>query len=126
MKKNTEKKTMIAKVRGRLETAEKNLIALVAAFMLQTVQYVSADNGQAAPAAGTAKGDSSGFNSVLDTVLNWGGKAGLAVVMVGGIMFAFSFKNNDAEQKTSAIQTMIAGIIVTGVCALGRSGFGLG
>jgi len=110
-----------------LKKLKKRLYSLAATFLVTcyTMATAYADNPQPAGNAAPAAADTGGFNSVIDTVLKWGGTAGLAVIMVGGIMFAFAFKNNDPEQKTSAIQTMVAGIIVAAVCGLGRAGFGL-
>jgi len=109
-----------------LKKLKKRLYSLAATFLVTcyTMATAYADDPQGGGSA-PAAADTGGFNSVIDTVLKWGGTAGLAVIMVGGIMFAFAFKNNDPEQKTPAIQTMVAGIIVAAVCGLGRAGFGL-
>lgn len=123
-----EKKTETKNIRAKLEKVEKKLISLIAAATLQlTPVVVSAEDngGGGAAAAGGSGGDTTGFYHTIDTVLNIGTKGGIAVVIVGGIMFAFAYRNNSPDEKTNAIQTMISGVIVTALCAGGRAAFGL-
>jgi len=55
------------------------------------------------------------FNTLTKFAAGWVAKAGLVGVMIGGIQFAFAFKDNNAGAKVLAIKGMIAGIIVSAV-----------
>lgn len=63
-------------------------------------------------------GDADGaFDAVFDFFKKWIGKAGVVVGFVGGVMFCFAIKNNDAEQKQAGLLTMIAGFAVAALCS---------
>lgn len=55
------------------------------------------------------------FNNVIGFFATWLGRAGLVVALIGGIMFGFAIKNDDADSKQRGITTMIAGIVVFAV-----------
>jgi len=57
------------------------------------------------------------FDSVIEFLVPWIEKLGGVVMLVGGIMFALGFKNDDADSRTRGVQTMIAGGIVIAVGA---------
>ena len=63
-------------------------------------------------------GDADGaFDAVFTFFKKWIGKAGVVVGFVGGVMFCFAIKNNDAEQKQAGLLTMIAGFAVAALCS---------
>lgn len=49
------------------------------------------------------------WQQVTGQVGDWIQKLGGVVCGLGGIMFALGFKNDDADQKTRGLQTMVAG-----------------
>ena len=57
------------------------------------------------------------FDAVIAFLVPWIEKLGGVVMLVGGIMFALGFKNDDADSKTRGLQTMIAGGITIAVGA---------
>ncbi len=84
-----------------------------------------ADVVQQQPASsGSTEGDTT-FTSIVDFFGKWIGRAGLLVAFVGGIMFAFAVKNNDAEQKQNALLTLIAGFMVAAICSQRATLFGI-
>lgn len=52
------------------------------------------------------------FNQVIEFFAKWIGRIGLVVAFVGGIMFAFAIKNEDAEAKTRGLMTLASGFVV--------------
>jgi len=72
----------------------------------------------AAPAAG-GTGDTAlaKWNAVIGFLVPWIQRLGGVVMLIGGIMFGLAFKNDDADGKTRALQTLVAGAIVIAVGA---------
>ena len=60
----------------------------------------------------------------VDFVCDWLIKIGGVVMLVGGVMFALSFQREDAEGKSRALMTIMAGGMVVGI-ALSKNLFGL-
>ena len=58
------------------------------------------------------------WNTISGLIGTWVTRLGAVVMFVGGIMFGLGWKNDDAEQKSRGISTLIAGAIVTAVAAL--------
>ena len=56
--------------------------------------------------------------TISNIVGTWVTRLGAVVMFVGGVMFGLGWKNDDAEQKSRGISTLIAGAIVTAVAAL--------
>ena len=83
-----------------------------------------ADVAPQQPAGAETTGDTT-FTSIVDFFGKWLGRAGLLVAFVGGIMFAFAVKNNDAEQKQNALLTLIAGFMVAAICSQRATLFGI-
>jgi len=57
------------------------------------------------------------WNTVRDLVKKWVTRLGGVVMFVGGIMFGLGWKNDDAEQKSRGVGTLISGAIVTALSA---------
>lgn len=69
-----------------------------------------------APAAGD---DGSGsYAQVFNFFIKWIRRIGVAVALIGAVMFGFSFKNNDAEQKQNGLMTMASGFIVAAIVTI--------
>lgn len=58
------------------------------------------------------------WTTISDLMETWVTRLGGVVMFVGGVMFGLGWKNNDAEQKSQGISTIIAGAIVIAVAAL--------
>jgi len=58
------------------------------------------------------------WGTVADLIGTWITRLGAVVMFVGGVMFGLGWKNDDAEQKSRGVSTIIAGAIVTAVAAL--------
>ena len=70
-----------------------------------------------APVGGEASAEA--LWTTLSTLIGkWVLRLGGVVVFVGGVMFALGWKNDDAEQKTRGIQTIIAGAIVMALAGM--------
>ena len=57
------------------------------------------------------------WDAVIGFLMPWIGRLGGVVMLLGGIMFALGFKNDDVDGKTRGLQTLIAGAIVIAVGA---------
>jgi len=88
---------------------KKALIALIA-----LVVFIFPDT---VFAAGSAKAESL-WSVIADLINKWVTRLGAVVMFVGGIMFGMGWKNDDAEQKSRGISTLIAGAIVTVVAGM--------
>ena len=58
------------------------------------------------------------WTTISGLIQTWVTRLGAVVMFVGGIMFGLGWKNDDAEQKSRGISTIIAGAIVTAIAAL--------
>ena len=56
------------------------------------------------------------WNAIVKFFVKWIKRIGLLVAFVGGIMFAFAFKSNDADQKEKALWVLGAGFIASALC----------
>lgn len=68
--------------------------------------------------------NTSSIDTFIDFVCDWLIKIGGVVMLVGGVMFALSFQREDAEGKSRALMTIMAGGMVVGI-ALSKNLFGL-
>lgn len=82
------------------------VVILVVTLMVSSLAFATAANADTM------------WNAVMNLIKTWVIRLGLVVLLVGGIMFGLGFKNDDAEQKTRGVNTMIAGGIVTAVAGL--------
>lgn len=58
------------------------------------------------------------WTKISGLMKTWVTRLGGVVMFVGGVMFGLGWKNNDAEQKSQGISTIVAGAIVVAVAAL--------
>lgn len=56
------------------------------------------------------------WNQTVSIFVKWIGRIGGLVAFVGAIMFAFAFKNKDADAKETALWTFGSGFIVAAIC----------
>jgi predicted membrane channel-forming protein YqfA (hemolysin III family) len=66
------------------------------------------------------------WNTLSDLIGTWVLRLGGVVMFVGGVMFGLGWKNDDAEQKSRGVQTMIAGAIVMALAGMVGTFFGTG
>jgi len=66
-------------------------------------------------AAPAATGAEAQWDAVIEFLVPWIQRLGGVVMLLGGIMFGLAFKNDDADGKTRALQTLVAGAIVIAV-----------
>ena len=79
-------------------------------------ELIPSIHAHAAEEDGAAGGSAdSSFTTVINFFVKWIGRIGGVVAFVGAVMFALAIKNNDAEQKQSALLTMIAGFVAAAV-----------
>jgi len=55
------------------------------------------------------------WDNVMDFIVPWIGRLGGAIMLVGGVMFALGWKNDDVDGRARGLQTLIAGAIVVAV-----------
>ena len=96
----------------RTDDSDENQVITSADFELIPSIHAHAAEGGGAASGGSA--DSS-FTTVINFFVKWIGRIGGVVAFVGAVMFALAIKNNDAEQKQSALLTMIAGFVAAAV-----------
>ena len=78
----------------------------------------AAGGGTTPPASGSgsASADAS-YTKVVNFFVTWIRRIGALVAMIGAIMFGLAIKNNEAEQKTQGLLTMVAGFVVVAITA---------
>ena len=82
-------------------------VALVA-----LVLFIFPDTVLAGPDAGAL------WDQITGLIGEWVTRLGAVVMFVGGVMFGLGWKNDDAEQKSRGVSSMIAGAIVIAVAQL--------
>ena len=88
------------------------LYIVLCSFMLSTTSVYALNS------------NTSSIDTFIDFVCDWLIKIGGVVMLVGGVMFALSFQREDAEGKSRALMTIMAGGMVVGI-ALSKNLFGL-
>lgn len=68
--------------------------------------------------------NTSSIDTFIDFICDWLVKIGGVVMLIGGVMFALSFQRDDAEGKSRALMTLMAGGMVAGI-AVAKNIFGL-
>lgn len=63
------------------------------------------------------------WDEVAGLLETWVTRLGGVVMFVGGVLFGLGWKNNDAEQKSQGISTLVAGAIVVAVAAMTQTFF---
>lgn len=81
-------------------------------FILSTSQVYALDS------------NTSSIDTFIQFVCDWLVKIGGVVMLVGAVMFALSWQRDDAEGKSRALMTVMAGGMVVGV-GLSKGLFGL-
>ena len=64
-------------------------------------------------AGGAADPADSLWNTLRDLIGKWVTRLGMVIMFIGGVMFALGWKQEDASQKSTGINTIIAGAIAT-------------
>jgi hypothetical protein len=85
-------------------------------FTFVGVLFFNYEVGMAAQPAGGDAGVQQ-WNAIINMLLPWINRLGAVVMLLGGIMFGLAFKNDDADGKTRALQTLVAGGVVIAVGA---------
>ena len=73
--------------------------------------------------ATTASGADASFDNMIDFITTWFTRIGLAVGLVGGIMFGLAIKDDNADGKQRGLMTLVAGLVVAAICAAARTMF---
>lgn len=101
-----------------IEMHKKILLMLTAAYITCIFNaattmsaYASSTSGSSGTSTGTTDPDAM-FDQIIVFFASWIGRIGLVVAFVGGVMFAFAIKNEDAEAKTRALMTLVSGFVV--------------
>lgn len=71
----------------------------------------------------TASNADTSFDSMIDFITTWFTRIGLAVGLVGGIMFGLAIKDDNADGKQRGLMTLVAGLVVAAICAAARTMF---
>lgn|GEM_PF-1152617 len=58
------------------------------------------------------------WGAIQELIGTWVTRLGGVVMFVGGVMFGLGWKNDDAEQKSRGMQTIIAGAIVAAIAGM--------
>ncbi|MDE6017057.1 MAG: hypothetical protein K2H41_15435 [Acetatifactor sp.] len=80
--------------------------------LLCPVAVAAADDPPAAPSSTSAEDK---WDTIIGFITPWIQRLGGVVILIGAIEFGLAWKNDDAEQKTKGMRTIIAGCIVWAV-----------
>lgn len=86
-------------------------ISTMIAMSMATAVSAFAD-GEGGGGGGLGNAGEDEFNQLIGFFALWIGRIGMVVAFVGGIMFGLAVKNEDSEQKTRGLMTMVSGFIV--------------
>lgn len=87
------------------------LTTFIVMNMSTAVSAFAASNGGGGGGTISNEGDDA-FFALVGFFCTWIGRIGLLVAFIGGIMFGFAIKNDEADQKQRGIMTLAAGFIV--------------
>ena len=105
-------KKLISGVKCSFKKVVNVLYIVLCSFILSTTRVYALNS------------NTSSIVTFIDFVCDWLIKIGGVVMLVGGVMFALSFQREDAEGKSRALMTIMAGGMVVGI-ALSKNLFGL-
>lgn len=111
--KNTAKhsvKGFIAALNAKRKKIMLSISTMVAMSMVTAISAF-ADDTASGTGANLNAGDEA-FFQVLGFFCTWIGRVGLVIAFVGGTMFGFAIKSEDAESKQRGLTTLAAGFIV--------------
>ena len=121
-------KDTITRIKMRLSSVSyflnKNMYVIAGLFVFVALGTIGLA-AEPASAASSATANSL-WNTLTVTTQTWVTRLGGVVMFVGGIMFGLGWKNDDAEQKSRGISTIISGAIVVAVAAMAGQFFGGG
>lgn len=65
----------------------------------------------------SAKANTEQLDSLIEYILSWIIRVGIAIAVFGGIQTALGFKNDDADAKVRGLKTFVSGLMVSGIAA---------
>ena len=111
-KQNAERNPLARFFSGAKKKCRKVITTVSTMVTMAMVSAVTAfAEGEGGGGGGTVDGEAA-FNQVIGFFATWIGRIGLVVAFVGGIMFALTIKNDDAEAKTRGLMTLASGFVV--------------
>ncbi len=102
-------KRFFSVLNGKRQKIALSVMTAISFAMVNTI-YAFAESGSGTDPDFTAGDDA--FFSVLGFFCTWIGRIGLVIAFVGGIMFGFSIKNDDADSKQRGLTALASGFIV--------------
>lgn len=120
MKTNEKKENKLVKATKKGCGKVMRFLSMSLTMAMFYVTTVGATAASPAPSPAPAGGDAAEtlWTTLTALIGKWVLRLGGVVVFVGGVMFALGWKNDDAEQKTRGIQTVIAGAIVMALAGM--------
>ncbi len=95
----------------RLNEKRKKIALCVTTFIVMNMMTAITAFAESGGGSISSEGDTT-FFALVGFFATWIGRIALLVAFVGGTMFGFSFKSDDAEQKQRGLMTLAAGFIV--------------
>ena len=65
--------------------------------------------------AGSLTADTAPMDNVMNFMLTWVIRIGIAVAIFGGIEFGFAYSNDNPDSKNRALRHMASGFIIAGI-----------
>lgn len=103
---------LTSKVRNRIAKVVTGLNIVLCTLILTTSKVYALES------------NTNSIDTFITFVCDWLVKIGGVVMLIGGVMFALSWQRDDAEGKSRALMTLMAGGMVAGI-GVSKSLFGL-
>ena len=115
MKKNevkTKVKNEAKKVGKFLYDHRDTIMCIVLFLVIMTPKIVFAADGDADDGAGETQ-----WTFIVDLIVKWGKRVGGAFAFLGGLEFAFGWKDDNPATKAQGVKFFVSGLIGLAVCA---------
>ena len=106
-----KRRNFFVRAAKKLNEKRRKIALCVTTFIVMNMMTVVTAFAESGGGSISNEGDTT-FFALVGFFATWIGRIGLLVAFIGGTMFGFSFKSEDAEAKQRGLTTLVAGFIV--------------
>lgn len=103
---------------------DENVLTEIFAWNPSIIAHAEDDDAGSAGSDAPATGADDSFDNMVKFITKWFTRIGMVVALVGGIMFGFGIKDDNADTKQRGLMTLVAGLVVAAICAGAGTIFG--
>lgn len=106
-----KRRNFFVRAAKKLNEKRRKIALCVTTFIVMNMMTAVSAFAESGGGSISNEGDTA-FFALVGFFCTWIGRIGLLVAFVGGTMFGFAMKNDEADQKQRGLMTLAAGFIV--------------